>query len=135
MATRRALVTGGAGFIGSHLVDGLLAAGYEVAVYDDLVPQVHGEAKARPGYLDPHAQLIRRDIRDREALSEALSEAEVVLHQAAAVGVGQSMYDIVSYVETNVLGTALLCELLARGKHRVKKVLVASSMSNYGEGR
>jgi dTDP-L-rhamnose 4-epimerase len=135
MAAQRALVTGGAGFIGSHLVDGLLARGYEVVVYDNLTPQVHGATRERPAYLDPRAGLVVADIRDRAALSEALSSADVVLHEAAAVGVGQSMYDVVSYVDVNVMGTALLCELLARGRHRVKKVLVASSMSNYGEGR
>jgi dTDP-L-rhamnose 4-epimerase len=131
----KALVTGGAGFIGSHIVDRLLAEGYEVLVYDSLIPQVHGPGQPRPAYLDPRALLVVADIRDREKLSEALSWADVVLHEASAVGVGQSMYDVFSYVEVNSLGTALLCELLARGNHRIKKVLVASSMSNYGEGR
>lgn len=133
--TRKALVTGGAGFIGSHIVDRLLAEGYEVLVYDSLAPQVHGPGRARPSYLDPRAQLVVADIRERDKLSDALAWADVVLHEASAVGVGQSMYDIHAYVEVNSLGTALLCELLARGQHRVQKVLVASSMSNYGEGR
>jgi dTDP-L-rhamnose 4-epimerase len=129
---RRALVTGGAGFIGSHLVDALLARGYDVIAYDNLTPQVH--AGQRPAYLDSRAELIVADVRDARALEAALNDVDVVLHQAAAVGVGQSMYDIVEYCDVNVRGTATLCQLLARTKHRVKKVLVASSMSNYGEG-
>lgn len=129
----RALVTGGAGFIGSHIVDGLLARGYEVLVYDALVEQVHGEAGVRPDYL-ADVELVRADIRDADALSAALQRSDVVFHEAAAVGVGQSMYDIHSYVSVNSLGTALLCDLLAKGGHSVRKVLVASSMSNYGEG-
>lgn len=128
----RALVTGGAGFIGSHIVDRLLNAGYEVLVYDALVDQVHG-GTGRPDYL-ADVELVQADIRDRDALGAALQRADVVFHEAAAVGVGQSMYDIESYVSVNTLGTALLCELLARGRNQVRKVLVASSMSNYGEG-
>jgi dTDP-L-rhamnose 4-epimerase len=136
MSTKRALVTGGAGFIGSHIVDGLIErGGYEVVVYDNLTPQVHGEARKRPSYLNGAVRLIVADVRDRPALERAVGEADVVLHQAAAVGVGQSMYDIVEYVDVNARGTAMLCEVLARGRHRVKKVLIASSMSNYGEGR
>lgn len=134
MATARALVTGGAGFIGSHIVDGLLAADYEVVVYDALVPQVHGPDAGRPGYLDPDVELVVGDVRDREKLAPLLRSADVVLHEAAAVGVGQSMYDIVDYVEVNAVGTAVLCELLARDRGDVRKLLVASSMSNYGEG-
>lgn len=101
---------------------------------DSLSPQVHGVGASRPGYLDPRVTFVHADVRDRDVLDGLLCESDVVLHQAAAVGVGQSMYDIVSYCETNVTGTAVLCELLARGNHSVRKVLVASSMSNYGEG-
>ena len=131
----KVLVTGGAGFIGSHLVDGLLDAGHDVRVLDALVSQVHGEGAERPEYLSSDAELIAGDVRDREALGRALDGAEVVLHNAAAVGVGQSMYEIADYVEANVLGTAVLLEELIAIRDRIRKVVVASSMSNYGEGR
>src|SRR5262245_36836087 len=107
------LVTGGAGFIGSHLVDALLARGHRVRVFDSLEPQVHGDAAARPGYLHPAADLIVGRMTDRDALRAALAGVEVVFHQAAAVGVAQSMYDIARYVEHNTLGVAVLLDLLA----------------------
>jgi dTDP-L-rhamnose 4-epimerase len=129
------LVTGGAGFIGSHLVDGLLAAGHDVRVLDALVSQVHGEGATKPEYLSGDAELIVGDVRDRKALDRALKGVEVVLHDAAAVGVGQSMYEIAAYVEANVLGTAVLLEELIARRDQIRKVVVASSMSNYGEGR
>jgi dTDP-L-rhamnose 4-epimerase len=128
------LITGGCGFIGSHLADGLLDAGYKVTALDSLSPQVHGPKASRPEYLDSRVRFVEADVRDRQVLDAELRDADVVLHQAAAVGVGQSMYDIVDYCGTNVMGTAVLCELLARGNHSVQKLLVASSMSNYGEG-
>ena len=132
--TERVLVTGGAGFIGSHLVDALIERGHDVVVLDSLVAQVHGSDAARPDHLHPAAELVQADVRDRDALSAQLARCSVVFHEAASVGVGQSMYDVVDYVTVNVVGTATLCELLARGEHAVRKVLVASSMSNYGEG-
>jgi dTDP-L-rhamnose 4-epimerase len=131
----KVLVTGGAGFIGSHLVDGLVEAGHEVRVLDALVSQVHGDATAKPEYLTDEAELITGDVRDRQALGRALKGVDVVLHNAAAVGVGQSMYEIADYVEANVLGTAVLLEELIAIRDQIRKVVVASSMSNYGEGR
>jgi dTDP-L-rhamnose 4-epimerase len=132
------LVTGGAGFIGSHLVDALVARGHHVRVYDSLVPQVHGTAVAEsqqpPAHLNPSAEFIYGDVRDRETLRNALQDVEVIFHQAAEVGVGQSMYEITRYVEANTGGTAVLLELLASEPHQVQKVIVASSMSIYGEG-
>ncbi len=127
------LVTGGAGFIGSHLVDALVAKGHSVTVYDDFVPQVHG--KKRPDYLNKGAQYVKGDVRDRNALKKVLKPSDVVFHEAAAVGVGQSMYEVADYVEVNTQGTALLLDLLVREKTKVKKLIVASSMSLYGEGR
>lgn len=128
------LVTGGAGFIGSHLVDGLLTEGHDVRVLDSLVPQVH-PAGERPAYLDEEAELVVADVRDRDAVAAALADVDAVYHQAAAVGVGQSMYEIAAYCDVNVIGTAILLEEVVKVRDRVRKVVVASSMSNYGEGR
>ena len=129
----RILVTGGAGFIGSHLSDLLLAQGHEVVALDSLDAQVH-PARMRPAYLDSRVQLIEGDIRDRSALREAIAGAEAIFHLAAVVGVGQSQYEIARYVDVNVGGTAALLDLLANETHGVQKVIVASSMSIYGEG-
>lgn len=126
------LVTGGAGFIGSHLVDKLLEKKHEVVVIDNLEPQVHLGKK--PDYLNPKAEYIFRDVRDSKTLVSVLKDAEVVFHQAAAVGVGQSMYEIEKYVDTNVMGTAKLLDLIVNKENSVKKLIVASSMSIYGEG-
>ena len=130
----RALVTGGAGFIGSHLVDALVDRGMEVRVLDSLDPQVHGGPHATPPRLNPRAEYVKGDVRDRETLWAALEGIQVVFHQAAAVGVGQSMYQIERYVAANTLGTAVLLDLLANRSHSVRKLVVASSMSLYGEG-
>lgn len=131
MTTKHILVTGGAGFIGSHLVDALVAQGHAVDVVDNLEPQVH---KAKPDYLNPKATYHFQDILEDGVLKPLLRDAEVVVHLAAMVGVGQSMYQVTRYVDANVGGTAKLLQILADGKHGVKKLLVASSMSIYGEG-
>ncbi|MEQ8821430.1 MAG: NAD-dependent epimerase/dehydratase family protein [Sumerlaeia bacterium] len=131
---KRVLVTGGAGFIGSHMVDVLLEAGYEVRVFDSLDPQVHGEGAGWPEYLSPGAERLRGDIRDREALRRALDGVQAIVHDAAAVGVGQSQYEIHRYTDVNTGGTALLLDILANEKTAVERLLVASSMSIYGEG-
>ncbi len=125
------LVTGGAGFIGSHLVDALVEKGDGVRVVDALLPQVH---PARPSYLNPKAQYRFGDIRDKAVLAESLQDVETIYHLAAAVGVGQSMYQIGHYVDVNTAGTAALLQVLADGSHSVKRLVVASSMSIYGEG-
>jgi dTDP-L-rhamnose 4-epimerase len=127
------LVTGGAGFIGSHIVDALVERGHRVRVLDALVPQVHGEAGA-PQYLNPEAEFVRADVCDAEAVGRALEGIDVVYHKAAEVGVGQSMYEIRRYVGANDLGTAVLLEALVNKRGRVRKLVVASSMSIYGEG-
>jgi len=128
------LVTGGAGFIGSHTVDALLAAGYRVRVFDNLEPQVHGAIDQPPAYLSREAEFIRGDVRDREALGRALRGMDAVIHLAAMVGGGQSQYQIHRYIDVNVGGTAVLLDLLVNDKTGVQKLLVASSMSIYGEG-
>ena len=129
------LVTGGAGFIGSHLVDELVEQGYKVRVFDNLSPQVHGKEQNVPSYLNKDIEFIKGDVRDREALRKAMKGVEVISHQAAAVGVGQSMYDISHYAEVNVMGTANLLDIMVNEKNGVEKIIVASSMSNYGEGK
>jgi len=128
----RILVTGGCGFVGSHLVDRLVSEGHEVRAYDLLEPQVHGVKK--PSYLNDEAEYIIADIRNKDKLKKSLRNIEVVFHQAAQVGVGQSMYQIEKYTSHNVFGAAVLLELIANSKNKVKKLLFASSMSIYGEG-
>jgi dTDP-L-rhamnose 4-epimerase len=125
------LITGGAGFIGSHLADDLLARGHRVRALDILSPQVHGDAD-RPDYLSADVELLRGDVRDATAVSRALDGIDVVYHLAAAVGVGQSMYEIEHYTSTNNLGTAVLLQEIVRTP--VQRLIVASSMSLYGEG-
>lgn len=125
------LVTGGAGFIGSHLVDGLLEKGYRVRVLDAFVEQVHG---ASPYQLPSEVEVIRGDVRERSIVDSALEDIEVVFHEAAEVGVGQSMYGIERYVDANTFGMATLLEALVARRGQVRKLIVASSMSIYGEG-
>ncbi|MFA5515324.1 MAG: NAD-dependent epimerase/dehydratase family protein [Desulfuromonadales bacterium] len=126
------LITGGAGFIGSHLADELLAAGHRVRILDNLSEQVHGLDPRRPDYLAPEAELLIGDVRDRTALSRALKGIDVVYHLAARVGVGQSMYQLRDYVDVNETGTATLLQILI--ERPVARLVVASSMSIYGEG-
>jgi len=128
----RVLVTGGAGFIGSHVVERLLRHGYRVRVYDSLVEQVHGVTPAPD--LSDDAELVVGDVRDANRLTGALRGVDSVIHLAAEVGVGQSMYEIERYVDTNSHGTAVLLEALAHGRAKVGRLVVASSMSVYGEG-
>jgi dTDP-L-rhamnose 4-epimerase len=132
---RRVLVTGGAGFIGSHLVDLLLEEGNQVTVLDSLEEQVHGRERKRPDYLSKDAELVVDDILNRKAISKLLGQADAVVHLAAMVGVGQSMYQIDRYVNVNTRGTALLLDILVNESTPVKKLVVASSMSAYGEGK
>ncbi|MBC8278860.1 MAG: SDR family NAD(P)-dependent oxidoreductase [FCB group bacterium] len=131
---KKILVTGGAGFIGSYIVDYLIEAGNEVVIFDNLDPQVHPNGK-KPDFLNSNAQFISGDVRDLEALKKAVAGAEQVYHMAAAVGVGQSMYQIAHYVDVNTGGTANLLDVLTNIKNKVEKVVVAASMSSYGEGR
>lgn len=131
--TQRALITGGAGFIGSHLADRLLARGFDVRILDNLTEQVHGPERRAPRYLDERVELQVGDVRDADAVQAALKGVDVVFHLAAAVGVGQSMYEVARYTAINNLGTAVLLEALS--KRPVERLVVASSMSLYGEGR
>lgn len=130
--SRRVLITGGAGFIGSHLADDLLARGCSVRALDSLLPQVHGADRRRPAYLASDVELIQGDIRDPDTVRRALDGIEVVYHLAARVGVGQSMYQLAEYTSVNNLGTAILLEAIA--ERPVERLIIASSMGVYGEG-
>jgi dTDP-L-rhamnose 4-epimerase len=131
MNTKRVLIVGGAGFIGSHLADHLLAEGHFVRILDELDPQVHG-CVGLPPELAAGADFVKGDVRDRATVDRALRRIDVVFHLAASVGVGQSMYQIVQYTSNNALGTAVLLQALA--ERPVERLIVASSMSIYGEG-
>ena len=126
------LITGGAGFIGSHVADELLERGSRVRALDCLLPQVHGASGRRPDYLNDEVELMEGDVRDPSAVRKALVGVDAVIHLAAAVGVGQSMYQIAQYTSDNNLGTAVLLEALI--ERPVRRLVVASSMSIYGEG-
>ena len=130
--SKRILITGGAGFIGSHLALELLQHGYQVRALDNLHPQVHGPERKRPDYLLPEVELVPGDVRSPEAVRQALKDVDAVCHLAALVGVGQSMYEIASYTDVNNNGTATLLQALT--ERPVERLIVASSMSIYGEG-
>jgi dTDP-L-rhamnose 4-epimerase len=130
--SKRILITGGAGFIGSHLADELLTRGYRVRALDNLSSQVHGSACERPEYLNGDVELITGDIRDAEVVRKSLRGVDAVFHFAALVGVGQSMYEVARYISVNNEGTATLLQGLIETP--VERLIVASSMSLYGEG-
>jgi dTDP-L-rhamnose 4-epimerase len=133
--SQHVLVTGGAGFIGSHVVDRLLQTGHQVTVLDSLAPQVHGANATRPTYLHRDAELIVGDVRDRPLVEGLVARADSVIHLAAAVGLAQSMYEIERFVDVNCRGTAVLLDAVHRRTSKLRKLIVASSMSLYGEGR
>ena len=127
----RILVTGGAGFIGRFVCDELLRRGHEVRVLDSLIEQVHGDT-GRPAALSDAVELVHADVRDGDAVARALDGVDSVIHLAAEVGVGQSMYEVERYTSANDVGTAVLFERLI--DRPVRRVVTASSMSIYGEG-
>ena len=127
------LITGGAGFIGSHLADALLEAGHHVILFDNLHPQVH-PGGSPPPYLPSEADLIVGDVRDRDLLCETVQRADAIYHLAALTGVGQSMYQVADYVDVNVRGTAVLLDILANESHHVRRLILGSSRAVYGEG-
>jgi dTDP-L-rhamnose 4-epimerase len=133
MSIRDILVTGGAGYIGSHLVDARVARDYVVTVLDNLEPQVH-RSGTWPSYANPKATYVKGDVRDRPVLEPLVVASQAVVQFAAAVSIGQSMYQIDRYVDVNTRGTALLLDILVNTKHHVEKVIVASSIGVYGEG-
>ena len=129
---KHVLITGGGGFIGAHVAEELLRHGYRVRVLDNLTEQVHGPDCKRPSYLHPDVELMVGDIRDQKTVQKALLGIDAVYHFVALVGVGQSMYEMVRYTSVNNVGTATLLEVLM--EQRVERLVVASSMSIYGEG-
>jgi dTDP-L-rhamnose 4-epimerase len=133
LRAKRVLITGGAGFVGSHTADALLEDGHEVRIFDNLTSQVH-EAGAF-SYLPKGAEFVLGDMRNLNQVKKAVEDVDVIFHLAAAVGVGQSMYQIADYTATNNLGTANLFQALLDGNLRPEKIIVASSMSIYGEGK
>jgi dTDP-L-rhamnose 4-epimerase len=126
------LITGGLGFIGSFMVDRLVAEGHKVRIFDNLDQQVHPDGI--PAHLSPAAELRIGDVRDRSALASALEDVDAVVHCAAAVGVAQSLYRVHHCADVNVGGTALLLELLAQHRRPLQKLLIFTSMTSYGEG-
>ncbi|MBD3187461.1 NAD-dependent epimerase/dehydratase family protein [Candidatus Bathyarchaeota archaeon] len=126
------LVTGGLGFIGSHLADMLVARGHDVRVLDNMTYQVH--QGHFPRYANPDVEYIIGDVRKRFTVERALEGVEVIFHEAAAVGVGQSMYQVHHYTEVNVAGTAMILDVLVNGEYPIKKMIVAASNTIYGEG-
>jgi dTDP-L-rhamnose 4-epimerase len=129
---KRVLITGGAGFVGSHTADELVKQGHDVRIFDSLSEQVH--PGGFPTYLSRQVEFIRGDIRDLAHLRRVVRDTDVLLHLAAAVGVGQSMYQIADYTAVNTLGTANLLQAILDTKVQLEKLVVASSMSIYGEG-
>lgn len=128
------LITGGAGFIGSHTSEALLKAGHRVRVLDALDPQVHGPSPKRFRPVDRRVEFIHGNVCDPVAVSDALKGVDGVYHFAAQTGVGQSMYDLRSYTETNCTGTAALLEAILASSQRIKRFILASSRAVYGEG-
>lgn len=127
------LVTGGAGFVGRHLCTALQSAGHRVRVLDVLTPQVHAGA-AFLQELPEGVEFLQGDVTDPKTIHRALEDVDAVLHQAAAVGVGQSMYEIPRFVQTNCGGTAVLLQEVVARRSQIRKLVVASSMTLYGEG-
>ncbi len=129
---QRSLVAGGAGFIGSHLVDALLARGDDVRVLDNLLAQAHPTGTAR--FLAKEAELVVGDVRDRQTVERVLDGVSVVFHQAGMVGNGQSMTDLQRYTDVNIVGTATLLEAMIARRAQFKRLVIASSMVVYGDG-
>ena len=130
---KKILILGGAGFVGSHTADALLQQGHSVVVFDNLSKQVH--SGGFPPYLSSEVEFVQGDVRDLNALKKVVPKVDAIFHLAAAVGVGQSMYEISDYTATNIQGTANLLQAILDTRSTPEKLVVASSMSIYGEGR
>ncbi len=132
MKQKKILITGGAGFIGSFLVDKLISLGHNVTILDNLAEQVHQGKK--PKYLNKKAKFIKGDVSDYRTFAKALKNQEIVFHLAARVGVGQANYEIASYTDVNVGGMANLVDIIVNNKLPIQKILMTASMTSYGEG-
>lgn len=128
---KKVLVTGGAGFIGSHIVDLLIENNYNVTILDNLDPTTH---KEKPKYLSQQSRFVLGDVRDSKLIEELIPRFDYILHEAASVGIVQSNYEIKKFVDNNILGTANILEALTKIKHNVKKLILAGSNTSYGEG-
>ncbi|MDO6645486.1 NAD-dependent epimerase/dehydratase family protein [Acinetobacter guillouiae] len=139
MLIKNVLITGGAGFIGSNLALKLASKGYSVTVLDNLSPQIHGDnpTQTSPLYLSikDKVKFIQGTVTSKDDWEKALQGQDAIIHYAAETGTGQSMYEVEKYVDVNINGTALMLNLLVNGDYGVKKVVVASSRSIYGEGK
>lgn len=136
--TKNILITGGAGFIGSNLSLKLITKGYKVTVLDNLSKQIHGENPNESSLylaIKDKVNFIKGDVSNRQDLGKALENQDAIIHLAAETGTGQSMYEIEKYNNVNIMGTAIMWDIIANQKHSVKKVVVASSRAIYGEGK
>lgn len=133
------LITGGAGFIGSNLALALISKGFKITILDNLSTQIHGENpdQTSPLYnsIKEKVTFIKGTVTSRPDWEKAIANQDVIVHYAAETGTGQSMYCIEKYTEVNIQGTAIMLDILANQKHQVKKVVIASSRSIYGEGK
>ncbi|KKM93974.1 hypothetical protein LCGC14_1203020 [marine sediment metagenome] len=134
--SKKILITGGAGFIGSHLTDKLIKENdHDITIYDTLCKQVHGQLSKPPEYLNDQARFVKGSVTDYGTFEELVKENEIVIHLAARVGVGQSMYQISNYVDNNIQGLANLLDILVNSNHDVEKLVISSSNTVYGEGK
>ena len=131
---KKILITGGAGFIGSHTADKLIDLGYHVRILDNLDPQIHIDSKV-PDYLNKNVEFYKGDICNPDDLNRALKGINYIFHFVAETGVGQSMYEISKYFNTSVTGTAMLWEQIIKNKFPIEKVILSSSRAVYGEGK
>ena len=131
------LITGGAGFIGSNLTRKLVDKGFKVTILDNLSKQIHGETQNSTLYksIKDIANFIKGDVCNKSDWKKAIRGQDAVIHLAAETGTGQSMYEISRYNEVNILGTSHLLDILSNGNHSIKKIIIASSRSIYGEGK
>lgn len=137
--SKKILITGGAGFIGSNLALALLEQGHSVTILDNLHPQIHGQNPSETSFLyqriKDKVHFILGDVTNKQDWLNAINKQEVVVHLAAETGTGQSMYEATRYNMTNVIGTSILCDILTNTKHQIQKVVIASSRAIYGEGK
>ena len=135
MKYKNILITGGAGFIGSNLSLKLLGKGYNITVLDNLSPQIHSEYSSLYESIKDKVNFIQGTVLSYDDWKKALKNIDVVVHLAAETGTGQSMYEIEKYTDVNIKGTSIFLDILANEKHSVKKMIIASSRSIYGEGK